>query len=231
MLQADPIEFKGGIFTIPVLYLKSYQLNIVKISILKKIKEYPKFFKNSSIILNLSYLSCLINWKDMKQMIISTGLDIIAITGYINQILKQEIVKSGLPIISENNKFYKNIEVKKHDHFLNNKIFKTKIINTPIRSGQKIYAHQSDLIINNHVNRGAELIADGNIHIYGIMKGRVLAGVNGDITRQIFCTKFFAELVSISGEYLLMDQISSELLGQGVYIFLKNNILSIYPLK
>lgn len=65
-------------------------------------------------------------------------------------------------------------------------ITKTRLINVPVRSGQRIYAPQCDLIVTNHVSAGAELIADGNIHVYGMMRGRALAGASGDREAQIF---------------------------------------------
>lgn len=83
-----------------------------------------------------------------------------------------------------------------------------------MRSGQRIYAPQCDLIVTSHVSAGAELIADGNIHVYGMMRGRALAGASGDRETQIFCTNLMAELVSIAGEYWLSDQIPAEFLWQ-----------------
>lgn len=228
MLQKKPIEFKGNIFTFLVLYIKNDTIDIVKQAIYKKIQEAPNFFKNASVILNISHLTHSVNWKNMQQAIIDTGLKIIGICGYINCILKHTVLKSGLPIIKEGKNFLKNIQfLKKKNNFLNYKQLNSKIITTPVRSGQKIYANKSNLIIINNVSAGAELIAAGDIHIYGTMRGRALAGVHGDITKNIFCTKFFAEIVSISGEYLLIDQISSNFLGHGVHIFLKNNILNV----
>lgn len=100
-----------------------------------------------------------------------------------------------------------------------------------MRSGQKIYAKHADLIVINNVSAGAELVADGNIHVYGIVRGRVLAGANGDTSRKIFCTGLFAELVSISGEYWLSDQIPSEFIGKSAQIYLKNKFLTINSLS
>jgi len=100
-----------------------------------------------------------------------------------------------------------------------------------VRSGQKIYAKYSDLIVTNNVSAGAELVADGNIHVYGSVRGRVLAGANGDITSNIFCTALFAELLSISGEYWLSDQIPLKFIGKSAQIYLRNKILTINSLS
>ena len=78
-----------------------------------------------------------------------------------------------------------------------------------------------------NVSAGAELIADGNIHIYGLMRGRVLAGAAGDTESQIFCTHLHAELISIAGQYWLSDQIPGEFAGKAAKLSLVNNELTI----
>jgi septum site-determining protein MinC len=65
-------------------------------------------------------------------------------------------------------------------------VTKTRLIDVPVRSGQRIYAPNCDLIVTSHVSAGAELIADGNIHVYGMMRGRALAGASGDEMRKYF---------------------------------------------
>lgn len=75
------------------------------------------------------------------------------------------------------------------------------VIDTPVRSGQRIYARGTDLIITAVVNCGAEVIADGNIHIYAPLRGRALAGANGNTAARIFTNELEAELVSIAGIY------------------------------
>ncbi len=108
---------------------------------------------------------------------------------------------------------------------------KTRLIDTPVRSGQRIYAPQCDLIVTSHVSAGAELIADGNIHVYGMMRGRALAGASGDRETQIFCTNLMAELVSIAGEYWLSDQIPAEFYGKAARLQLVENALTVQPLN
>ena len=110
-------------------------------------------------------------------------------------------------------------------------VTKTRLIDTPVRSGQRIYARQCDLIVTSHVSAGAELIADGNIHVYGMMRGRALAGASGDRETQIFCTNLMAELVSIAGEYRLSDQIPAEFYGKAARLQLVENALTVQPLN
>jgi septum site-determining protein MinC len=77
----------------------------------------------------------------------------------------------------------------------------TMIIDTPVRAGQRIYARGGDLIVMAVVNNGAEIIADGSIHVYNTLNGRALAGASGDATARIFALSMSPELVSIAGVY------------------------------
>ncbi|MGQ3891037.1 septum site-determining protein MinC [Legionella sp. CNM-4043-24] len=83
----------------------------------------------------------------------------------------------------------------------------TKMFTTPIRSGQQVVSKEGDLVIAASVSHGAELLADGNIHVYGALRGRALAGISGDRSARIFCQSLDAELVSIAGFYRLSDAI------------------------
>jgi septum site-determining protein MinC len=100
----------------------------------------------------------------------------------------------------------------------------------PIRSGQQIYAEQRDLTILNTVGAGAEVIADGSIHIYGALRGRALAGARDNEKARIFCREFHAELVAIAGHYKVMEDIPAELRGKAVQIWLDNGQIHIAAL-
>ena len=96
-----------------------------------------------------------------------------------------------------------------------------------VRSGQQIYARDRDLIITGAVANGAEVIADGNIHIYGGLRGRAMAGAQGDEKARIFVSGFRAELVAIAGQYRVFEQIPAELEGQSVQCWLEGEKLLI----
>ncbi|HEY0180840.1 MAG TPA: septum site-determining protein MinC [Dokdonella sp.] len=95
----------------------------------------------------------------------------------------------------------------------------------PVRSGQQVYARGRDLILTALVGNGAEVIADGSIHVYGPLRGRALAGAQGDIGARIFCREFHAELVSIAGHYRVFEDIPAELRGQPVQAWLDGDRL------
>jgi len=93
-----------------------------------------------------------------------------------------------------------------------------RLITDPVRSGQQVYAENSDLIVLAPVSSGAELIADGCIHIYGALRGRAIAGATGNPQARIFCKKLEADLVAIAGVYMVADQMPSKLQGKSVQI-------------
>ncbi len=100
----------------------------------------------------------------------------------------------------------------------------------PVRSGQQVYARGRDLILTKLVANGAEVIADGSIHVYGALRGRALAGAQGDASARIYCQEFHAELVSIAGQYRVFEDIPSELRGQRVQAWLDGEKLIVQKL-
>ena len=90
----------------------------------------------------------------------------------------------------------------------------------PVRSGQRVYARNRDLIVTTTVAAGAEVMADGCVHIYGPLRGRVMAGAHGDTDARVFCQAFNAELVSIAGVFRVFETIPAELAGVPVQAWL-----------
>lgn len=96
-----------------------------------------------------------------------------------------------------------------------------------VRSGQQVYARERDLVVAAAVANGAEVIADGSIHVYGTLRGRAMAGAQGDETARIFCSDFRAELVAIAGHYRVFEDMPKEFEGQAVQCWLDNGKLMI----
>lgn len=91
-----------------------------------------------------------------------------------------------------------------------------------LRTGQSLVQDHGDIILNNGINSGSEVIASGNVHIYGSVRGRVIAGLGGDNAARIFCHSLEAELVSIAGTYCVADDIPPHVLKKSVHIYLNN---------
>ncbi|MBU6247289.1 MAG: septum site-determining protein MinC [Xanthomonadaceae bacterium] len=96
-----------------------------------------------------------------------------------------------------------------------------------VRSGQQVYARDRDLIVTGAIANGAEVIADGHIHVYGGLRGRAMAGAQGDETARIYVSDFRAELVAIAGHYRVFEQIPKDLEGQSVQCWLDGEKLMI----
>ena len=101
---------------------------------------------------------------------------------------------------------------------------------TPVRSGQQVYADNRDLTVLATVGAGAEVIADGSVHIYGALRGRALAGAQGNVKARIFCREFHAELVAVAGHYKVLEDVPKELHGKAVQVWLEKEELKIAPL-
>ena len=107
----------------------------------------------------------------------------------------------------------------------------TVVVDRPIRTGQQVYAENADLIVLALVSEGAEIIADGNIHVYGPLRGRALAGASGNKQARIFAQSMQAELVSVAGIYRVFDQnLPPHLHHKAVQIHLQDDRLAIEPI-
>jgi septum site-determining protein MinC len=104
------------------------------------------------------------------------------------------------------------------------------LLESPVRSGQSIVFTDGDVIVLGSVGSGAEIVAGGSIHIYGTLRGRAMAGVNGNSSARIFCQKIEAELLAIDGYYQTAEDIDATLRNRPSQALLDGNILKIVPL-
>jgi septum site-determining protein MinC len=232
-MSNTPIELKGSSFTLSVVHLHEAKPEVIRQALEDKIAQAPAFLQHAPVVVNISSLADVTRWEPLQQAISATGLRIVGVSGCKNPKLKAEIDRAGIPLLTEGKeKAARAIPVADPAPApIVTPVTKTRMIDTPVRSGQRIYAPNCDLIVTNHVSAGAELIADGNIHIYGMMRGRALAGASGDREAQIFCTHLAAELVSIAGEYWLSENITADYYGKAVRLRLDKAALTIEPLN
>jgi septum site-determining protein MinC len=104
-------------------------------------------------------------------------------------------------------------------------------VETPVRSGQTIYYPNGDVVVLGSVGSGAEIVAGGSIHIYGALRGRALAGANGNAKARIFCRKIEAELLAIGGYYRTIDDLDAGLRNRPVQAWLDGNAMLIAALE
>jgi septum site-determining protein MinC len=94
-----------------------------------------------------------------------------------------------------------------------------------VRSGQRLYGRNRDLVVTATVGAGAEVMADGCVHVYGSLRGRAMAGARGDVNARVFCQEFHAELVSIAGVFRVFETIPDDLVGKPVQAWLSGDDL------
>lgn len=106
------------------------------------------------------------------------------------------------------------------------------VITKPLRSGQRIYARHTDLVVIGMVSQGAEVIADGNIHVYGPLRGKAMAGARGDTSARIFTTQLDAELLAVAGVYRVVEaKLDTSLHNQPALVYLEGETLRVDALK
>ncbi|MCD0506071.1 septum site-determining protein MinC, partial [Bordetella petrii] len=106
------------------------------------------------------------------------------------------------------------------------------VITKPLRSGQRVYARHTDLVVIGMVSQGAEVIADGNVHVYGPLRGKAMAGARGDTSARIFTTQLDAELLAVAGVYRVVeDKLDSSLHNQPALVHLDGETLRIEALR
>ena len=213
----DSFQLKADFLPITVLRLLRHENNLLQSQLESLTKKAPNYFSNSPVIVDFSAIdadSDQMNVAEICETLKRFRLQPIAARGLTTQ--------SGLPNLSEQ----KTASVKNKEPEINKSA--TKVITKPVRGGSQIYAKDSDLIILAPVNAGAEIIADGNIHIYAPLRGRALAGASGDTNARIFCKQLEAELVAIAGHYWVSEKIKTYNAAQHfVQIYLQNDELQI----
>jgi septum site-determining protein MinC len=105
------------------------------------------------------------------------------------------------------------------------------LLDTQVRSGQSVVFPEGDITVVGSVSSGAELVAGGSIHVYGTLRGRAMAGINGNLTARIYCQKVEAELLAIDGYYRTAEEIDATLYVGPTQVWLQGDIVQITPLN
>lgn len=229
LTNAQVLRLKGRIYTVTVVQLLQDDLLAFEQNIQAIIHKAPKLLHKIPVVLDCSLLeSSLESFLPYFQIIKKYHLYPIGVQGQIKW-LSQLASREGLPVFQASSAQDKSFESKeKIKPSPEPVVAPTKVITLPVRSGQQIVGKGGDLVIIASVGHGAELLADGNIHVYGPLRGRALAGIKGNKNARIFCTHLDAELVSIAGFYRLRESIPQ--INGPCQIFIQDERLQIVPL-
>jgi septum site-determining protein MinC len=227
--QDDVFELKSGHFTLPNLRLLNTDLEAMDEQLLARVQQAPGFFRHTPVVIDLSQLEdprAELDFALLVGLMRGYGLVPVAVQGGTpQQQEKAEFLE--LAILSNNKPKKSSGGTQSNRPPSAPKSSLAKLVNRPIRSGQRVYAGGRDLIVLAPVSSGAEVIADGNIHIYGTLRGRALAGVRGNREARIFCLKHQAELVAIAGQYRVSEQLEASHADAPTQIYLAEKKLLI----
>ena len=225
-------ELKGNLFTLSVLHLFSADTSLLSKQLDEKIAQAPKFFAGAPIVINLSDIQDeTLDFSFLKSMLSGLSLNPVGVCNG-SQEQNESAKAAGLSVLN----YSQDVKGATAKQQTNTSIVEktvhlpAQVIHGTVRSGQQVYAKDRDLIVIGAVSHGAEVISDGNVHIYGTLRGRAIAGAKGYNEAHIFCQKLEAELVSINGSYWISDSLQGEHWGSAVQIQQKNDSLEISAL-
>ncbi|MEH6578160.1 MAG: septum site-determining protein MinC [Amphritea sp.] len=252
-------QLKGSAVSVIVLELYQYTPELFARQLDEKTTQAPQLFQNSSIVISLENLSEN-DTPDFAQLLDqcrSFNLQPMAFRA-VPEALTQVVRSTGLPLLPAANRVDReprprNIAPAEAQSDTSRDAVKTDVapaveeeietavekqqerrpsmvITRPVRSGQQVYAEGADLVILSQVSEGAEVIADGDIHVYGALRGRALAGVKGNTQARIFCQNLSAELVSIAGNFILSDTLRKHQWQQPAHIYLDDTDVHVVAL-
>lgn len=196
-------QLKGSVFALTVMHLNTTDISAITAQVHKTIQQVPNFFNNAPLVLDLGQISpedAELDFTKLITLLKHAGFIPVGIR-HAHATLATKAHTAGLGNLTHD-KHVHDDETTNNDAKQENER-SARIIHQPVRSGQQIYAEGTDLIVLNSVSPGAELLADGNIHVYGTLRGRALAGTSGNKDARIFCKTLAAELVSVAGHYKL----------------------------
>lgn len=235
-------ELKGSLFTLTVLQLFAADLERLETQLAEKVSMAPKFFNSTPLVIDLHLLpekqQKELDFYALRELLLAHSIIPVGVKGAPTS-LNTVIEAAGLGALAEARQAKKSEppalkparETDAQPQTITiTKYQKPKIVRQTIRSGRQIYAPNGDLIIIGSVSAGAEILADGNIHVYGTLRGRVLAGIKGNQSASIFCSAMQAELYSIAGIYLLSEDIPQDKINQSVLISLSDEKLQMESL-
>lgn len=192
-----------------------------------KVATVPQFFRQTAICLDLAELASEPDVAEMRGVIeairrcgmlvvgfaegpastaLAKAMDLPVIVGFRSQNVAPRTVAADVPLAPAPAPAPQPLPALIHTQ--------------PVRSGQRIYARDRDLIVTASVGAAAEVMADGCVHIYGPLRGRAMAGVRGDAGARVFIHEFHAELVAVAGVFKVFEQLPADLAGQPVQALL-----------
>lgn len=238
-------ELRSGQFSLMVLAVKHLDLLQLQEELSDHIAQAPALLQGAPVVLDLNPLSQLADHgllRELIERVQQAGLRVMALAA--NPGVEAAAAALGLPTLGVDRKRTRKVEDEVPAEEVAEAVAPPPaapveaaglqpplVLPGPIRSGQQVYARGRDLIITGVVSAGAEVAADGCVHVYGRLSGKALAGAAGDLRARVYCLSFAAELVSIAGNFKVFESAPRDVAGKPVEIFLDDGRLDIRPLR
>ncbi len=227
------IELKAGNFTLPVMRLLGTDLDGLGEELAAKVEAGAGFFQHAPVVIDLSSLpedSGEVPFPLLVGLMRGHGMIPVGVRGG-NPAQHEAAAAMELAVLADPRRSQSRPRtVPRSVPPAATHTGPGRLLTHPIRSGQRVYARGGDLVVMAAVSSGAEILADGHIHVYAPLRGRALAGVKGDATARIFCRDLQAELVSVAGYYRISENIGADLRGRAVQVFLEGRELRMQTL-
>lgn len=238
-MAEEPVEIKGEMTLLSVLRLASADLKLIQETVKNKQNSLPQLFDNSPLLVDCSRLGeacAALDFTALRDLLLELGFIPVGIRNIAEECRELALQAgwavlrsgraTGAPSRSERPVEPALEEVPTEDAPCH-PMTSVRVVNQPLRSGQQVYFPEGNLVILKQTSAGSEILAGGSVHVYGSLRGRVLAGIGGDTSARIFCQKLEAELVSIAGHYRLLDDIDTNLKGSPAMVWLDGEKLKI----
>lgn len=241
---AEAFELKGEMSILSILRIYDPDIGRIAQELAIKVEQAPGVFRNMPVIIDLQALTeqneCP-GFPELRELLKGHGLVPVGVRNG-NKSQNQAAGDAGLALLQKNQSqhppHFQSSDVNPTDTGIDIPLPEpahiqprtSRLIVRPVRSGQQLHAANGDLVVIAPVGAGSELLADGCIHVYGPLRGRALAGINGDETARIFCQSLEAELIAIAGHYQINEELAPEIKGKPAQVWLDNQRLMIAPL-
>ncbi|RKZ82486.1 MAG: septum site-determining protein MinC [Candidatus Parabeggiatoa sp. nov. 1] len=227
------LEFKGNLLTLMILHLLDSDQERIAQELAEKVSKAPGFFQQAPVIIDLHAVQDENNDDENNEINLPELVKLLRTHGLIPVAVRGGSPEQNEIVLSLNLGLLADTKLLRPRRFLEPEPVAvpvpsiSKVVTQPIRSGQQVVALQGDLVVLSAVSHGAEILAHGHIHVYGALRGRALAGVNGDCEARIFCRHFNAELVSVAGRYLVNEDLPESFQGKRAQVYLEDDSLKI----
>ncbi|MZR61973.1 septum site-determining protein MinC [Alcanivorax sp. DP30] len=236
--EKSVLEFKGRMLMMTVLQLNTLDAHQLHLEISQRLEDAAEWLQHAPVVIDIPD-TVEIDTADLMPAVDTLrnlGVNLVALAR--NERIDEataSMVGLGTLSLSGGRDIPRRAEAPRQENTADNtpspaEQVETLVVEQPVRSGQQVYS-RGDMIVLAPVSTGAELMAEGNIHVYSNLRGRAMAGVRGDTGARIFCQQLNAELVSIAGHYRVAEDLPEAHRNQPVHLSLQGEAMHFTALK